>query len=605
MGAKVKVVSEIAVLHVDDDSAFTGLVSEMLESLDGRITVTSETDPTAAAATLENTSEYDCLVTDFQMPGMNGIELLESVRDHSPELPVVLFTGEGSERVASNAISAGVTDYLQKETNTDIYEVLANRIADAVSHKQAQECVRRQATAMDHASEGIATLDNSARYVEVNQKYADIHGTDPETLAGTVATRCIADEIQGELVTEIRALEPGEDWEGDIIAKRFGGEEFKKRMSIYRVDTDLYVVVAQDISEADPSNRYVRGDIEIAEEPLLHTITDPVFALGKGGRFAFVNRQFASTFDTTPSDILGLHFAEITAEPDVERAREAFEALVDSERETQTETHQKRVQTGTGDWLPVEVKMATLHGNTDIATVGVLRDISQRKQRLSELRKQNERLDEIAKYISHDMQTPLMTLQGQLELAQRGNTGVLDEAVEVVSRLQEMTESVSTLARRGWTVTDQTELSVATLIEQAWQCVDTGGASLEIAVDPGCEIAGNETQLRHAVENLFQNAVDHGESPQILVETTDRGLLIADDGPGLPADSDEIFATGYTTGDGTGLGLAHVARIVDAHGMSIETAESPLGGAGFEISTDEATLTTGTAEAPTAFGDDD
>lgn len=79
-------------------------------------------------------AEFDCVVSAHEMPGRNGIEFLELVREEYPDLPFVLFTGKGSEAVASDAISAGVTDYLQKGSGTEQYELLANRIVNAVDH---------------------------------------------------------------------------------------------------------------------------------------------------------------------------------------------------------------------------------------------------------------------------------------------------------------------------------------------------------------------------------------------------------------------------------------------------------------------------------------
>jgi signal transduction histidine kinase len=71
---------------------------------------------------------FDCVVSDYEMPGPDGIEFLERVRQEYGDLPFVLFTGKGTEEIASEAISAGVTDYLQKDTGTEQYSVLANRI---------------------------------------------------------------------------------------------------------------------------------------------------------------------------------------------------------------------------------------------------------------------------------------------------------------------------------------------------------------------------------------------------------------------------------------------------------------------------------------------
>ena len=73
------------------------------------------------------------MVTDYDMPGRDGIEFLEAVREEHPELPFILFTGKGSEAVASETISAGVTDYLQKEAGTEQYAALATRIRNVVT----------------------------------------------------------------------------------------------------------------------------------------------------------------------------------------------------------------------------------------------------------------------------------------------------------------------------------------------------------------------------------------------------------------------------------------------------------------------------------------
>ncbi|MFB6219088.1 MAG: response regulator, partial [Halobacteriaceae archaeon] len=105
--------SRVAVLHVDDDAAFADLVATYLERVDDAITVETCTDATEAPDRIA-AGEFDCVVSDYDMPGMDGLELLDAVSADHPDLPFVLFTGKGSEEIASEAISAGVTDYLQK-----------------------------------------------------------------------------------------------------------------------------------------------------------------------------------------------------------------------------------------------------------------------------------------------------------------------------------------------------------------------------------------------------------------------------------------------------------------------------------------------------------
>lgn len=79
----------------------------------------------------------DCIVSNFDLPNRTGIELLETVRETHPEIPFILYTGMGSEEVASEAITKGLSDYLHKESGTDQYRILANRITNLVSQPRA------------------------------------------------------------------------------------------------------------------------------------------------------------------------------------------------------------------------------------------------------------------------------------------------------------------------------------------------------------------------------------------------------------------------------------------------------------------------------------
>ena len=133
----------IRVLHVDDEPNFLDLAAEFVESAVDALTVHTASSASAGLGELEE-SDIDCVVSDFEMPGMNGLELFEAVRERRPGLPFILMTGKESEEIATRAIEAGVTDFLQKEVGTAQYTLLANRIKNAVErHRVAR---RRRAT---------------------------------------------------------------------------------------------------------------------------------------------------------------------------------------------------------------------------------------------------------------------------------------------------------------------------------------------------------------------------------------------------------------------------------------------------------------------------
>ncbi|WP_423746241.1 response regulator (plasmid) [Haladaptatus sp. SPP-AMP-3] len=133
----------IRVLHVEDNEFFGTIASEILQQEIEDVTVRTETVPTDALARLEQ-EQFDCVVSDYEMPEMDGLELLDAVRERAPEMPFILMTGGGSEKTASKAISAGITDYLRKGTGKRQFVALANRVENAVAHRRAEQTVRRQ-----------------------------------------------------------------------------------------------------------------------------------------------------------------------------------------------------------------------------------------------------------------------------------------------------------------------------------------------------------------------------------------------------------------------------------------------------------------------------
>ena len=191
----------IRVLHVDDNLDFAEMATTFLERENDRFdteTVASARDGIARLAD----STFDCVISDYDMPIQDGIEFLKSVRDNYPELPFILFTGKGSEKVASEAISAGVTDYLQKSSGTEQYELLAHRITNAVEQSQAQRRVQKEQqrfrTLFDRLSQPIVEVQykNSEPIVtQVNSAFEGVFGYESESIVGdSLDTHIVPDD---------------------------------------------------------------------------------------------------------------------------------------------------------------------------------------------------------------------------------------------------------------------------------------------------------------------------------------------------------------------------------------------------------------------------
>jgi len=210
----------------------------------------------------------------------------------------------------------------------------------------------------------------------------------------------------------------------------------------------------------------------------------------------------------------------------------------------------------------------------------------ERRRTKRRLERENERLEEFASVVSHDLRNPLTLAQGHVEALRESDAP--DESVDAVAdgldRMEGLIEDVLALARSGEVVDDTERVAPAAVAADAWRVVDRD-ATLDVATDLPFVRADPE-RLRTVFENLFRNAAEHGDADAILVDVDDDGrIVVADDGSGIPErERDAVFERGHTTADdGTGFGLAIVDRIADAHGWTVSVEESDAGGAQFAL----------------------
>jgi CheY-like chemotaxis protein len=119
----------IDVLLVDEDEEVLDLTETFLSKKSDRIDVGTETDPPRA---IERTAgdEFDCVVSDYRMPGMNGVELCAEIRSHA-DVPFFLFTAASRDEIDDDRLGEAVTGYIQKGAGTTHYDELVDGIEGA------------------------------------------------------------------------------------------------------------------------------------------------------------------------------------------------------------------------------------------------------------------------------------------------------------------------------------------------------------------------------------------------------------------------------------------------------------------------------------------
>lgn len=181
---------EIRVLAVDDDPDLLDLTATFLERERGNFEVLEESFPQDALDSLEEET-VDAIVSDYDMPRMNGLEFLEAVRENHPDLPFILFTAKGSEQIASEAISKGVTDYLQKKSGASQYSLLANRIENAVEQYDARRALKRSQEKFSklvmNSTDVLAIVNDSGQFEYISPACEHTLGYEQKELVGECA----------------------------------------------------------------------------------------------------------------------------------------------------------------------------------------------------------------------------------------------------------------------------------------------------------------------------------------------------------------------------------------------------------------------------------
>ncbi|MGA9388760.1 MAG: PAS domain S-box protein, partial [Candidatus Bathyarchaeia archaeon] len=126
------------VLHVDDELDFLKVAKQCLE-IEGQFQVDTARSVEEAMEKMKGES-YDAVVSDFQMPGKDGLELLKELRQSGNTVPFVIFTGKGREEVAIRALNLGADQYLNKTGNPEtVYGELSHAIRQAVEKRESEE----------------------------------------------------------------------------------------------------------------------------------------------------------------------------------------------------------------------------------------------------------------------------------------------------------------------------------------------------------------------------------------------------------------------------------------------------------------------------------
>ncbi|MDS0283525.1 PAS domain S-box protein [Haloarcula onubensis] len=385
---------DIRVLHVDDEREFAEVAAMHLERADDGLDVVTEVSARDGLSRLR-TSAVDCVVSDHDMPEMNGLEFLKAVREEFEELPFILFTGKGNEEIASDAISAGVTEYLQKDVGTDQYTVLANRIRRAVGETRAksalEESERQLSTLISNLPGMVYRARNEADWPMefVSDGAADLVGYEPEAIeSGEVMWGTLIDDEDAERINPLveASISADEPFEVSYRVTTADGERrwlWERGRVVGREDgVEILEGFITDITARIEREQELEREREFTEN-LVDTLDDVFYLVNLDGELL--------RWNDTATAVLGYSDEALST-------MTAFDLIPEAFHDEVSETIERTVQTGQatfeaplvdadGERIRHEFRGSLIEDGAGelLGVAGIARDITDQRQREREL----------------------------------------------------------------------------------------------------------------------------------------------------------------------------------------------------------------------------
>ncbi|MDO9550349.1 MAG: response regulator [Methanoregula sp.] len=281
---------QISILYVDDEADLLDLTQLSLEK-DGEFSVRTALSGAEALRRMKEQS-FDAVVSDYQMPGMDGIELLKQIRTSGSSIPFIIFTGHGREEVAIEALNSGADFYLRKGPEPGSqFTHLADKVRDVVFLKQSEialiESEERYRILTEQAFDGVMIQDFSGTILSANSRMAGMFGyAGTEELIGQNALSHVTAESRTMVMRDMQNVIAGK---GGRIQKY---RAIRKDRSVIQVESygtrityhgkPACIIALRDITErerSDDSIKRANAKMSLLNSVTRHDVNNQVHAL--------------------------------------------------------------------------------------------------------------------------------------------------------------------------------------------------------------------------------------------------------------------------------------------------------------------------------------
>jgi signal transduction histidine kinase len=494
-------------------------------------------------------------------------------------MPVIFYTGQGSEEVARQAFKAGATDYFVKDSADFAQkEKMVNAVQKAVKQCAVEAALEEQRAILEGFFENnpysIQIYDRQGSPLKINRAHTKMFGCSPSREEGIIFDESlnIPEEVKKSLQTFFsaraynaftdEAIMSNEETRNVTLAWK-NGDVIKYPYFWYSPPIPSEVTAKRTIctSAQGFSLKNTRG--EIVNYMLMHEdITARVEA----------------------EEVLRIAHEELAA------AHHGLET-VHGELRSAYESVEQKVAERTAELAEANGRLADTNSRLADTNKKLKAEITERSRLQGELEQRNRELEDFAHMVSHDLRNNLLVMQRLMEAAalpRADRESIYESLVANTENLRDFVERLLTLARAGKAIGHRMKIPVALVAEKAFSAAAAAHDGAELTLEKSFPpVTCDPDAMEQVFFNLFTNALAHipsGTLPRLEVCHEVKGksieITVKDNGTGIPAGIlPRIFDVTCTTGGKGrfGFGLAIVKKLVEAHGGSVR-AESVVAG---------------------------
>ena len=386
---------KIRVLYVDDESDLLDLTKMYLEQADNFIVTTVLNAPNAIK--LLEKEKFDAIVSDYQMPVMDGIQFLVCVRTRFGSIPFILFTGKGREEVVIQAINSGADFYLQKGGDPLAqFAELSHKIKSAASRKRAEDSLQKSEAKyrhlIEHADEAIVVVQDGMLKL-VNHRMVELTGYSEQDLRSMSFSTFIHPDDRVMVMERYEKRMNGEK-PPFRYAFRLSPKDASTRwveISVVVIDWDgrpATLNFLTDITERKRAEDALRTSEEKFRKAFFTSPDSICITRLSDGMFVSINKGFTEITGYTEEDVAGKTSLEINVWKDPEDRKKIIEGL---QANGEVRNYEAQFLTKTGEiYGSMSTSIIELNGVPHI--LNITHDITARKRAEEELKKNAEEL---------------------------------------------------------------------------------------------------------------------------------------------------------------------------------------------------------------------